>query len=414
MPKRLDQCVQSVIAEGKTQSEAFAICKASFQDGAGMVLAFADRMTYDANERSAVSIRDGVLEYMGAEIGLEPADKVFTIYRSPATIANAAYRMPGIPITDEHVTLDEPAPDHGGAVTDSEMIDALDESTHTTIATRNRLSINDGLRVTVESGKRELSLGYTAHLTPHSLYDFEQKDIVPHHLAVVQDGRCGSMCSFLDRKYQPKAQEVSPMKLHQAFTDEAGAANLQQIAEIAASFPEAIKTMPLDKLQEILPSIMEAMEAAKSAGAEVPAETEEVTDRSDMDEENLDADANSEEDEEDENRFTDSKAFKDAVTAEAKTMADKQSQAFADAAVKRHAEVIEKAKSFVADDYKFTDKSTDQVMRDALATQSTDKFSDEELPLAFKLLRKTANYKEFGDAQDARAKKFDKVFDEEL
>jgi len=44
---------------------------------------FADTATYSDTERTAVSIRDGVLEYMGTEIGLEPPDKVFAVYRSP-------------------------------------------------------------------------------------------------------------------------------------------------------------------------------------------------------------------------------------------------------------------------------------------------------------------------------------------
>jgi len=58
---------------------------------------FADTATYSDTERTAVSIRDGVLEYLGTEIGLEPPDKVFAVYRSPATIANAAHAMKGIP-----------------------------------------------------------------------------------------------------------------------------------------------------------------------------------------------------------------------------------------------------------------------------------------------------------------------------
>jgi len=44
---------------------------------------FADIATYSDTERTAVSIRDGVLEYLGTEIGLEPPDKVFAVYRSP-------------------------------------------------------------------------------------------------------------------------------------------------------------------------------------------------------------------------------------------------------------------------------------------------------------------------------------------
>ena len=44
---------------------------------------------------------------------------------------------------------------------------------------------------TLNAGKKELSLGYDARLIPSDKYDFEQRDIVPHHLAVVEAGRCG-------------------------------------------------------------------------------------------------------------------------------------------------------------------------------------------------------------------------------
>ncbi len=56
--------------------------------------------------------------------------------------------------------------------------------------------------------KKQLSLGYSADIVPHSEYDFEQIDINPHHLAVVENGRCGPLCCFLDRKPELKTQEI--------------------------------------------------------------------------------------------------------------------------------------------------------------------------------------------------------------
>jgi len=70
---------------------------------------FADLAVYSDTARTAVSVRDGVLEYFGAELNMEPIDKIFTVYRSPATIANAAYAMSGIPLTDEHVSMEGPS-----------------------------------------------------------------------------------------------------------------------------------------------------------------------------------------------------------------------------------------------------------------------------------------------------------------
>ena len=123
-----------------------------------LVKQFADRAVFDATEKTAISVRDGVLEYLGAELGMEPPERVFTIYRSPATIANAAMRMTGIPLTDEHVDLDSPPPTTGGMVDMAEMIDATDPRTSTTIAVKNRLKVSDTLMPMIESGKRELRL----------------------------------------------------------------------------------------------------------------------------------------------------------------------------------------------------------------------------------------------------------------
>jgi len=68
--------------------------------------------------------------------------------------------------------------------------------------------------------------------------------------------------------------------------------------------------------------------------------------------------------------------------------------------VKRYAEVVNKARSFVDAEYDFAGKTANAVMRDALATQSTDKFEDAELSVAFKLLRKAnTDYSTFGDTK---------------
>lgn len=351
-------------------------------------LHFADLATYSSTDKTAISVRDGVLEYLGAELGMEPADRVFTVYRSPATIANAAYRMPGIPLTDEHVELEAPAPDTGSNVVSSEVVDAIDEATSSRLAVRNKLTVAEPVEHLLTE-KNQLSLGYTADLVPHSRWDFEQIDIIPHHLAAVENGRCGPLCCFLDRK-PIKPQEGNDMpKIHKAFTDAEGAVSLEQVVEIATNLPEAIRKVPVDKLQELIPAMQEIMGYAKEQGA-MPAEedtgnTDEGTDK------------NEEEDmaDEDKPKFSDSQ-FKDKV----KERVEKEKAKFADAEVKRYAKVVDKAKDFLDESYEFADKSANQIMRDALATEHGDQeFSDEHLDVAFSMLKKSApDYSKFGDS----------------
>lgn len=366
---------------------------------------FFDAMTFDAATKTAVSVRDGYLEYLGSEIGMEPAEKVFKVYRSPATIANAAALMQGIPLTDEHVSLDEPPASPVGSVVDGTMVDMLAPDTATTLAIANRVKLGDAIMGAVSTGKKQLSLGYNAELVPYQGdkgYDLEQREIRPHHLAVVSAGRCGPSCSFIDRK---PTDEVTDMPvLHKAFQDAEGQMSLEKIVEIAASLPEALKKMPLDRVQEIMPALQEAMASAEEMGVEteIVEETESVEDAEVAEE----AEVVDEDKEKEKVAVTDTAEFKDAVVKAA------------DAAVKSHMTVVEKARKFVDENYSFTDKSTEQIMRDALAQEGHDAkaFSDSELSVAFKLLKPTkaaSALRTFGDHAPS-ANRFSSVADKEI
>jgi hypothetical protein len=369
---------------------------------------FRDFLSFNGTTKTAVSVRDGVLEYMGYEIGMEPVDRVFTVYRSPATIANAANLMFGIPLTDEHVELTEPPRQTVGKVLSTKMIDLLDPTLHSTVGVQNKIDVADTMLGALQSGKRELSLGYRAELVAHDVYDFEQRNIEPHHLAVVDRGRCGAHCSFIDHQGEL-------MKSRKAFHDAEGSPNLEEVVQIAASLPEAIKKLDMESLTKVLPMLQEIVRTAQTAGqtAEVQAqagETEgETSDeyseesKDEMTEETKDESTEETKDEQSEEMkdeekekvdVTDSAVFKDAVKK----------------AIDSHTAAIVKAKDFVDADYQFVGKSTAQIMRDALATEhGKTKFTDSELTVAFKLLKKSdASLKTFGDSKDPFANLKDK------
>lgn len=395
MPEKLENCVKAVREEGQSESSAWAICQARMKDGACPARAdglackmqvtdsyqgsFTDAMPYDPRTKTALSVRDGVLEYLGQELGLTPADKVFRIYRSPATIANVAPATVGIPVTNDHVALDMAPPTDGGRVTEARMVDLPDDTTASRVAIQNKFALSDTMTMAVDGGKHELSLGYQARLVPHDEYDFEQRDILPHHVAVVDRGRCGPACSFLDRL--PREENMSKPKLPAPFLDAEGVPNLQQIMELSAAWPEAIKLVPVNELPKLLPVLQKIVEAAKGvmpeeepAPAGEPAPAEEPAPIEDEEDPEM-------------KKKEEEKEFADAVSAAVKA----QTQAYAT--------TVAKARDFLPDDYAFADKSTVQIMQDTLATSTTEKFTDAEIPLAFKLLRKTeSRYTDFGDA----------------
>lgn len=375
MPEKYDRCIQHVMSSGKTEEQAHAICTTTLRDGH-----YSDRMPYDPETRTAIAVRDGVQEYLGHELGIMSApDQRFTVYRSPATVANAAFLMAGIPVTDGHVDPDSDPPTDGGTVQAASLIDLLDQSTATTVAVQVRLVLSDELAVAVANGTRELSLGYRADLVPHGgQYDFEQRDIRPHHQAVVDRGRCGPVCQFTDNQppqEEPAAMPDAEKKKPCPFLDADGQPNIDQIAAMAAELPAAIRAIPVDQLGPLVEPIRAILEAAKTMIPEAvpePEPAEQMEDEETMTEEEKKA------------------QFADAVSRAS------------DAAVAAHVEAIEHARQFVDEGYTFKGKTTAQVMADAVATQYPGaKFTDAELAVAFKLLKKPAEqasrYPAFGD-----------------
>lgn len=345
---------------------------------------FIDRIKYNGTTKTAVSVRDGVQEYLGAEIGMEPPNKTFTVYRSPATIANAAAKMAGIPLTDEHVDLSGPPKNPVGTVASASMVDLVDKSIGCTLAVENKIEVSDAMLKDIESGKRELSLGYRAELVAHDHYDFEQRNIEPHHLAVVDRGRCGAHCSFKDQRINMETEKVA----------DAGP-TMEQIVEIASGLPEFIKKLTPEQLAEVMPMLESIKGVAKAAETSTDEElkepeapkvaTDEVPEVAKVADEDVKKDV------------TDSAMFKDALAS----------------AVEAHTGVIEKARDFVDCAYQFRGKTTAQIMRDALAAEyGKQKFVDDELSVAFKLLKKSASsLQNFGDsAKDP----FDSLMNKEI
>ena len=374
---------------------------------------FSDRATFDSRAKTAVSVRDGVQEYLGIEIGMIPEDRVFTVYRSPATIANAANMMAGIPLTNEHVDITDAPIASVGKVIKSTMIDLVDESLGSTVAVQNQIEVSQQMLSALQSGKRELSLGYTAELVEHNHYDFEQRNIEPHHLAVVDQGRCGAHCSFTDTGGQ---------KMPKKFKDVEGNPNLEEIVQMISGLPEAMKKLDMEQLAKIMPMLSEVMTIAQTSNQSAETvgeigqegmegedmENPEVkdpevkdmeTEAKDMETKDMDEEEVKDEEpkvkDEDKKTYSD-KAFKDAVRR----------------AIDTHTMVIEKARDFVDEGYKFQGKTTVQIMRDAIAADfGSQKFSDSELPVAFRLLKRSGpSLKTFGDSQDA----FTKLKDKEL
>jgi hypothetical protein len=357
-----------------------------------MSIAFKDSATYDGKTKTVISVRDGYQEYAGFEIGLE--GEKYRLYRSPETIRKIAERMKGLPVTSGHVDTDREPTNVIGEIIDVEIVQVDQPETDTTLALKHKIKLYDSPDVyeLLSDGVNELSLGYVAQTVEHDKYDFEQRDIRPHHLAVVEAGRCGGLCSFLDKGVKKMALD--------RYVDADGKANLQEIMEIINVLPDLVMKMELKDLQALYPKLMEAKVKAEESDPALKEEVEEKTEVKEetieqVDEEQMDEDVIEKEEkfEKKEENFKDSAVFKDAVANMVKSKMEEYSQ------------VREKAVSFLDESYDFAGKTPCDIMKDTLVAfyGSDHGFTDEEVPVAFKAMKKIDNYKKFGDAQTADA-----------
>lgn len=330
---------------------------------------------FDAKTNKLISIRDGFQEYMGIELGMQPFDKSFKIYRCQEDVRELADKLINLPITDNHIDINEVVNKEfiKGFINTSKAIEFRDVATDTHVIIENDVKLSDNMLQLVDNGKRELSLGYKGKLIPHDLYDFQQVEIVPHHLAIVEKGRCGDICQFKDGENMLKQ-----------FMDADGVVSLERVMELATQLPEVISKMDIKDLNKLVPMLEKVMESAGMSKTEVkPAPTETPSgveeEMQDMEKEVVEKEAVE--------TFKDSQCFKDAQM----NYADERMT------------TVEKAKNFLDTKYAFTGKSNLIIMKDALkAEKPKETFADSEIPVAFKMLAvkgSTKDYETFADSK---------------
>jgi len=141
--------------------------------------------------------RTGSMDYLGEEIGLQDKrGQRIKVYRKPeelfskATIAS----FEGKPTTNNHPTQN----------IDLNTVGMLTRGHAENIRQDGDFLLADlyitdaGLIAEIENGKREVSCGYDCLWVPVGENEYEQKEIVGNHVAVVQNGRAGTRVAIKD------------------------------------------------------------------------------------------------------------------------------------------------------------------------------------------------------------------------
>ncbi|MFY4742580.1 DUF2213 domain-containing protein [Aliarcobacter butzleri] len=354
--------------EGMAQKEVLNLskdCPCPFKDKMfTQEVSFIDSSNIE--KKTVISIRDGIQEYLGLELGLEPFDKVFKIYRSPETIRALKDKLIGIPLIENHI---EPIGDikeslKKGQILNSEEVENIDNSLDSTLAIRNEITL---FKDKLEFNHKQLSLGYTAQMVPSAEYDFEQLNIKPHHLGIVEVGRCGDVCEFKDGK------GVKPMDLKEL---------LAKLKEFLANISDEDKALVLEAVDSIIPKATKDEDLEKKFEDEKKSLLKQIEDAKAGNKEAV-------------SNFMDSQTFKDAMLNYGNDRAS----------------IIGKAKNFLDEKYDFKAKSNEVIMADVVkAEYPNESFKDGEIGVAFKLLKEReqqVSTVEFKDSKDEIIRAFD-------
>jgi hypothetical protein len=148
--------------------------------------------------------RTGVFEYVGADVpGASrlnlAADEVVRVHRSASELAKAAPSFRNVAVLSQHVERDASF-DHliVGTVGPDVRFDGT--------FLRGSVVIwdEDAIRGIQDGSKRELSAGYAYSVPPvmragtfrGEAFDCMQSDLICHHIALVDEGKCGRNCSL--------------------------------------------------------------------------------------------------------------------------------------------------------------------------------------------------------------------------
>lgn len=169
--------------------------------------------------------KEGVFMYLGKQIdpdgekwGLD-ADRIYWVYRSKSEISSeeTLHSFEGVPFIDEHTMLGE-----GCSSTDYKNI----AGTIHNIRMKGNVMIgdfkiySDKIKDLISKGKKQLSLGYRASFVKKSgvfngkAYDFIQVGLVGNHVALVDNGRCGSDVRIFDKAIVCDSLEIPEMVIN--------------------------------------------------------------------------------------------------------------------------------------------------------------------------------------------------------
>lgn len=259
----------------------------------------------------------GVFPYMGRSISDEcEPDKVYYVYRSADTLSQSVptWDNPPKPFINDHEMLGE-----GFSKIDDRPVQGV---IHNPVFENDTLYADisvysESLKQKIEDGKKELSLGYFCKYRKEKgvykgqAYDYVQEDMVGNHIALVDNGRCGSDVKVFDSKCT-----MDSLDIVEKFESENDLKKNQENGTITTTERKdnKMKHISLDELKTILDEVLEE-EKAKEVSEKVE---EKATDEEEKEEKKAEDKCGKDEDNEEEKKEAKDKCGKDENEEEEK------------------------------------------------------------------------------------------------
>lgn len=189
-----------------------------------------DRIIFNQQTKTATIMRDGIYHYLAKEVGdleRDPMDvvKVFRPKQAVEDAFNRFVELKRIPLTIEHpkdfVNIDDEASYKEGTATNP---------TTKVVGQYNtlgcKLGLNDEAMKLYDKGIKELSCGWEGRFekVEDQDYDYVQHFVDFNHIAILPDGRGGSLCAITDNNLKilemtKKDKELDPKDLKSEIAD---------------------------------------------------------------------------------------------------------------------------------------------------------------------------------------------------
>lgn len=156
--------------------------------------------------RDVAIARTGPQDYRADEVPVEPGPMGYVVVErepedvfDPATLAS----FEGVPITNDHPTVLVSPENFREHIVGHIHNIRRGEGRQAHLMLADALIYCAGTIADIESGKRQVSAGYEANYVRLEAGRGKQTNITGNHLAIVDRGRCGPVCAFGDKEFEP-------------------------------------------------------------------------------------------------------------------------------------------------------------------------------------------------------------------